>query len=467
MYIIHNSLKNIIRNKGRYFLIAILMIIMIVSITMSAMIQYTTNEIIKNYSERFGASVFFTPDLKKVINLPTDETGTIHIPELTTDQLVSFSKSDYLKSTLFTGSMHTFSGELQGLDQGGQENNQSGAFTPSTKDGTKIDRQSPNCVIIGYSDLSLMEEFMIGQREISSGQIFEKNNECIISEDFAKLNSLQVDDTINLYNVDNISVSLTLKITGIYIDATTAQPTGSTWAVNNRRNEILTSYDTVVANSTTGVYTEATFYLKTPEYSNLFEAEVREKGLPEIYNVNTDADSYNQVVKPVKGLEKVSLLLMLIVLSFGLAVLVLLSILLVHERKYEIGVLRAMGMEKFKVALGFITESIALIIVCMVIGFSIGIVIAEPISNTILNDQIKIAKESSPKIIDNYGDGVISNITNETMDYSNLTRINVRISPKIILLSITTALLLVLISNSAGIIYILKYEPMKILSERN
>lgn len=468
MYILINALKNIVRNKGRYILVAIIMILMIVSITVSTMIHYTTNEVIDNYSERFGASVYFTADLKKVIKLPTNAAGNIEVPEITTDQLVSFSNSDYLKSTLFTGSMHTFSDSLQGLDQGGQEIDQSGAFVPSNNEANhSLNRQIPNSVVIGYSDLSLMDDFMMEQREISSGRMFETINECVISEAFAKLNSLEIDDTITVYNVDNISQLLTLKITGIYTDTTTEQSSGSTWAVNNRRNEILTNYETMIANGTKGVYTEATFYLKNPEYASQFEAEVKDKGFPDIYNVNTDADSYNQVVKPVKGLSKVSLTLMLIVLCFGLAVLILLSILLIRERRYEIGVLRVMGMKKVRVALGLIIESITIILVCLIIGFSIGVVVAQPISNAILQDQINIAKMSEINNAINNGAGVITNESNDVRDYSKLTQIQVVISPKIIILSVGIALFLGLISNGASIIYILKYEPMQILSERN
>lgn len=466
MYIIVNALKNILRNKGRYIHVAIIMVLMLVSITVATMIHYTTKEVIDNYSERFGASVYFTQDLRKVIKLPTNDAGVIEIPELTTDLLILFSQSEYLKSTLFTGSMHTYGDTLQGIDQGGQENAQSGAFVPNETNNSES-RQIPNCIILGYSDISLMEEFKMGLREISSGRMFEKNDECVISEKFAKINSLELGDTISVFNVDNTDQSFELQITGIYADTTTEQPNGSTWAVNNRRNEILTSYDTMIANGTIGVYTEPTFYLKNPEYSMQFELEVKEKGLPDIYNVNTDADSYNQVVQPVKGLGKVSLTLMAIVLFFGLSVLVLLSIMMVRERRYEIGVLRAMGMKKSKVALGLIIESLTLIIVCLMIGFSIGKMVAQPVSNAILKDQLEIVQVSDLGTEDKYGEGIITNDTNDGRDYRKLAEVKVDISSENIILSSVIALFLGIVANSASILYILRYEPMDILMERS
>lgn len=466
IFIIKNALKNIVRNKARYIIVSTIIIIMIMTAVISSMIHFTTSSVINNYSKRFGVSIYFTPDLKKVINLPTTNDGTIIIPVVSTNQLIDFSNSDYLKTTLFTGSLHGYSDSLKGLDQGGQENSGQGAFVPSVDNNEiKIKRQVPNLVVIGYSDLSLLEEFQLGLREIHNGRIFKDTNECIVSEEFSKLNELELGDTIKVTNVDNQDQILTLHITGIYVDGTIAQPNGSNWAVNNRRNEILTNYDTISNIEAEGVYTEAVFYLKSPKYSKLFEEEVREKGLPDIYNVNTDAASYNQIVKPVEGLNKVTVIFSFLILFFGGTVIVLLSVLLVRERKYEIGVLRAMGMEKAKVALGLVIESFIIIIVCFVSGLLVGNIVAQPVADIILNDQVQIAKESRIQSNGDYGAGVISNEINNEVEYTELTNIVITNSFGSILFTLCLSVFLGFISSLAGVIYIMKYEPLKLLSQ--
>lgn len=465
MFLIRNAVKNIFRNKGRYLLVAMIMILMIVSAVISSMINVTTTSVIHNYSLRFGARVTFTPDLKKVIQLPTNEAGIIEVPEITTKQLMDFSNSDCLKSTLFTGTIQGYSDSLKGLDQGGQEANGLGGFLPSNENVVDVERKIPNLVVIGHSELSLMEEFQIGFREISKGNMYQKETECVISEELSKLNQLDVGDTITVTNVDSLEYTLTLIISGIYTDGTTAQSNGSSWAVNNRRNEILTSYDTMSKQGTEGVHTQAVFYLKSPGDAMQFEEEVREMGLPEIYNVNTDASSYNQIVKPVEGLNKVSILLSSIIFIFGGTVIVLLSVLLVRERKYEIGVLRAMGLEKKRVAYGFIMESLLVLILCFCIGVSIGTVAAQPVANIILEDQIQIAKESQFVAVGNYGEGVMTDESNQTIEYSELNNIEITNSVQSMALTISLAVVLGFISSAVGLIYIMRYEPLKLLTQ--
>ena len=121
MYLIGHALKNIVRNRGRYLLIGAVLIICLASITVSSMIHFTTEAVIDDYSDRFGASVFFTPDLRKLFTLmEPDENGMYHNPEITTEQYIAFSRSDAVKSTLFQGSRQTYSNRLIGLDQGGE-----------------------------------------------------------------------------------------------------------------------------------------------------------------------------------------------------------------------------------------------------------------------------------------------------------------------------------------------------------
>lgn len=56
-------------------------------------------------------------------------------------------------------------------------------------------------------------------------------------------------------------------------------------------------------------------------------------------------DSYNQIVGPVEGLSSVSSTFLIIVLIFGGISIAVISSIAIRERKYEIGVLRAMGMK--------------------------------------------------------------------------------------------------------------------------
>lgn len=468
MYLVVHALKNILRNKGRYLLIGTVLIICLVSVTVSSMIHFSTEAVIDDYSERFGASVYFTPDLRKLFTLmEPDENGMYHDPEITTEQYLAFSKSNVVKCTLFQGSRQTYSDKFTGLDQGGEEKDllsgANSAFISNSNDENHIKRQAPNTTVVGYSDESMMNDFVLGLRALDEGSFFKAPGECMVSRDFADLNGLKLGDRLELQDVNNTEVEiLPLTICGIYLDITTPQPNGSNWAVNNRRNEILTSFSTLEEHSTFGLYVTAVYYLKNPDMAAVFESFVRENGLHEVYNVNVDAKNYNQIVKPVESLKNVSTAFLAVILLVGCLILILLSILGVRERKYEIGVLRAMGMSKTKVALGIICESLCVIVLCLFIGLGVGSPIAQPVSNTIVKEQKIIVEENSQA---NYGN-IISSSESTIENTDSLLEVDIALTTESIAFTVIISLALGLLTNIAVISYITRYEPMKILSER-
>lgn len=65
--------------------------------------------------------------------------------------------------------------------------------------------------------------------------------------------------------------------------------------------------------------------------------------------MKTDESSLERMVEPVESLKSLSLTFLIIILILGAVIMLLLSVIAVRERKYEIGVLRAMDMKKKKI----------------------------------------------------------------------------------------------------------------------
>lgn len=477
MYILRNAAKNLLRNKGRNILIGIILLAMLSATAISMIINTTSEKIIEDYKTRFGAEVFINVDIDKLMSQNSGEMGDL--PEVTYEQKKSFSQSDYLKETLFTGSYAAYNDQLTGV---GQEETQSDENTQSENSyslSSTDEYYRSNLTLLGYSDTKQLTEFSEGARKITSGELFKSDNECIVSEEFAKLNKLSVGDSINVKDCDKNTdkIILTLKITGIYYDTTQATVNGIPASIAiNRRNEILTNMNTLISCrevlkqeglTPEFVNIESTYILKNPDLLDKFDAEVRTKGLSDMFAVTTDASTYNQIVKPVEGVAQTSTIFLILVLVIGSLVLVVLSTLTIRERKYEIGVLRAMGMKKSAVARGLIYETLLTISACLVIGLAIGSISAQPVSNIMLQNQIE-ASNAANSLQTNYGVAIDTidgggNTNNE----ETLTEMKVSLMPKAVLQIAAIALLLGVLSSAAGLLYILRYEPMKILSERN
>ena len=179
---------------------------------------------------------------------------------------------------------------------------------------------------------------------------------------------------------------------------------------------------------------ETVFYLHSPDLIYAFEAEIREKGLPNDWVVFRDEAGYRRMIAPIENLQDVSLTFLLVVLLFGAAIMVLLSVIAIRERKYEIGVLRAMGMKKKKVVLCLWVETIAITCVCFILGIIAGMALATPVSNALWT-----------------GYGQIS------VTLSGITALQI----------LGVSLLLATIAGAVSVGQITKYEPIKILMERN
>ena len=202
---------------------------------------------------------------------------------------------------------------------------------------------------------------------------------------------------------------------------------------------------------------DAVYYLKRPDMLAAFETELRSKGLPDDYAVRTDESAFDSVAGPVESLQNLALTFLIIVLVMGAVIMVLLSVIAIRERKYEIGVLRAMGMKKKKVALGLWTEIIAITCICFALGMGAGTVLSQPVSDAIMTGQAQSADTGSTSLADRLSG----------TDVSEPEKIDIAVSGVTALQILGISVLLASIAGIVSVSRITKCEPIKILMERN
>ena len=463
MYILSNAMKNLLRNKGRNILIAGITLAIIISAVVTLTISNAASKIIDDIRLDIGSKVDISVDL-------FSNYGQEKPRSLSMDEYVSYSESDYLQNTIFNVTMPAWSNTFFAVDD-----DEKGARTHEMEDGSGT-INFPTSSLVGNSNPDTMIEFMESERKIlPGGRMFESLNECIISENIANLNSVSVGDTIQIDSVFPPVKTYTLDVVGIYSDTTDEyeNPMYGSLSYINRRNEIIVSFETVMAvgwEDSYGLDMSTEYYLKNPDDLSKFEAEVRAKGLPDGYDVSINQDAYDKVSTPMSGLKGVATTFMIVILLLGGIVLVLISYLAIKERKYEVGVLRAMGMEKDKIALGIFSEAVMITALCLVIGLGIGSVSAQPIANSLLAQQVEAA-EKVAEADDGGGKFLMSGGQTQTSDnasgYKPVSDIRVNLSVDVIMQIIMIALALAALSGVVGIIRITKYEPLKILRERN
>ncbi len=468
MYIIQNAIKNLGRNKGRNILLGVIIFTLILISAISTTINATTDAIIDDYKTRFGSEVTIYENYEMISKMSNTERM---FKPITPEQYFEFGKSDLLKDVSYNATISAVAEGLKALDQ---EEDQGSNAMIFNSNGEEMKIVNPNVVVKGVTDLATNEDFMKGKRTVSQGVAFAGPNECLLSEAFAELNNLKVGDTIRLLSMyENDKMPHKLKVVGVYSDTTMVgveSPFKS--AFTNRGNEIIVDIQTAsnMEMMTTFGMISAKYVLKNPESIDTFEAELRAKGLKEYYNVVTDEAGYKKVVGPVEGLSKVSTTFLIAVLALGSVILILLSSLAIRERKYEIGVLRAMGMKKQFVAAGLVTEMMAITLLCLVIAIGFATVGSQPVADVLLETQIEALKDANTAISTGPGFSMAVSAAGPIGTISGLeplTNIEIALSLKAVLQIVAISILLAYVSSLVGIIYITKYEPMRILSERN
>jgi putative ABC transport system permease protein len=485
MYILQNALQNLLRNKGRNLMIGVIIFVIIVSTVTALMINNTAVGVINDYKTRFGSEVTLSADMQKLQEEARKNSngGPIAIkqPSIPPEQMLSFGESDYLQKSNYTAQTNTNCEQLKAIDE---EKGPGGGpmLSSDGPDGTtekSVGNQYYFKLLANQYD-----DFTKGLREIENGDFPQNENECMVSTELLENSGLEIGDTITVTgdlrsgstpeDETYTSISYTLKIVGTYLDATNEYSDGMRENANsNRRNEIFTTLDTLIKpmkDGFDGIQLEATYYLKNPDMLDAFTTEVKAKGLSDVFNVQTDESSYDKVVGPVEGLKGISIAFCIIVLAFGSIIIALLSSIAIRERKYEIGVLRAMGMKKGKVILGLWTEMLVITSLCLAIGLGVGLLVAQPVTNIMLEQQATAAENANSENNALPPGAILSGpggVQQGESDAEPLKNLDISLDMITLLEIIGIALLLSSLAALIATRKITKYEPIKILMERN
>lgn len=470
MYILNNSVKNLVRNKGRNITIMLIAIVTLTSVTLSFSIQTLSRLAIERYKNSFGVQAKIGCDWEKLEREhPPEEIkngdGSItmeqnfEVPMPNAEEYADYSDSQYVKNTLYFASCAVTSNSLkpvednlkQGVeitDIGGMSKNELmkffGAATETEleeivggrEELEKIMDTKNGCIgsLVGFTDLSLLEDFTTGKRKLEQGSFPEKNNECMLGSEFAKENNIKVGDIISVMgpSISMDKEELSLRVTGIYGDyfnAATATELGMDYG------DIFTTYDTLMNSGFHYIYlTDAIFILKNPEAAKLFEQELRNKGLNEYQLLEYSAEEYENNTKPLANIARIAEIFTLSASIIGAAILILISFINVRERKYEIGVLRSMGMKKSGIARGMIYEALIIMLVGFGVSILAGVALTKPVAAALLGD--------------------VANVK------ASLPAASVWICAGL-------AFVLSIASGVCAVFAVMRHEPMRILSERN
>ncbi|HOZ54477.1 MAG TPA: ABC transporter permease [Clostridia bacterium] len=518
MYILKNSIISIVRNKGRNILIGIIILVIACSSTVTLAIRNTANRLVKNYEESHDiiAKISFNrkglaQNFKGGADARKENIEAFNnIESITIDDIKNYGDSENLKGFYYmystslnsdsltkatdsfeyevenrqttTNSSSTTTGENNGTERFAGEgfrperrttinNNTTTVITKSKEIFQSSRNLTGDFTINGYSSYDAMTDFVNGTHKITEGEMITGFNvyECVISSELATLNQISVGDNIEFKNSNLSKKTYQFKVTGIYTDNSNTDDTQNMYS--NSVNSIITGSGVIELlvqdDSTLVTNITPSFIIKTKDNVEKFTEEVKQKGLNEYYAINTNIEQLDTATKSIKNVETFATTFLIITLIISAIVVVVINMINIRERKYEIGVFRTIGISKFKLTIQFIIELFIVSIIMLSIGTVCGSFLAKPVGNELLKTEIENVKVEEQEISTNFGKGPMNMNFNTNVQVEQINSINAVVDFYVVLELIGIGVFLVLLSSIASMISIQRFSPLTILKERS
>lgn len=516
MYILKNSFISIIRNKGRNLLIGMIILVIACASTVTLAIKNTAGRLVKNYEEAHDIIATISFDRKQLSeNFKGGEEARKenieafnNIEAVSLEDIKNYGNSEYLKgyyyinatslnsdsltkatdsyeyevedkqtttsssSTTTGGGKEWGRGPMPGGERHTITNNNTTTIITKTKETFQSARNlTGDFKLEGYSSYEAMTNFIEGNYGIIQGEMITDLNayECVISSELATLNEVTIGSTITLKNPNNADKTYEFKVTGIYKDNTSTDDTNSMYSPSV--NTIITGsgvIDLLVQDDETLVTNiTPSFLVKEEEAIEKFVEEVKQKGLNENYTINTNLEELQNATKSIKNVETFAITFLMITLIISSIVLLVINMINIRERKYEIGVFRTIGVSRFKLTMQFILELVVVSIMMLVVGAGCGSYLAKPVGNTLLQNEIEASQVEKQEVSNHFGKGSMDIQFNGNRQIEEIENMEAVVDFTVVMQLLAIGVLLTLISSLASMISILRFKPLTILKERS
>ncbi|MFT9373286.1 ABC transporter permease [Liquorilactobacillus hordei] len=472
MNFIKRAFLNIKEKKGRSILLLLVMSAILLFVLSGIIIQNAAKSAIATAKESSNATVTLTANREqafKNIRKSKSKSTTLSLPSVSIATAKKIAKSSYVKSYNVTNSttvnaksftaIKTSSSSQSGPSMGGNNKSQgsSGDITLSGVSSTSTVLSSSSAKLISGRGLTVSDA---------------NTNNVVIEKELAKDNSLKVGSTIKVKDTDD--KVRTLKVVGIYKASSTASSGGM--GQSDPGNTIYTSAQYVnKVKGTTGKAESVTFIMNNPAKASAFIKQAKKLISTSKFSLTTDDSTYQSLLTPLNNVKSFANKIVWLVTIAGTIILALIVILMIRERRYEIGVLLSMGEKRWKVISQFFTEMFVVLIFSTIIAVIGGGFVGNYMSKELVS-QSSSTTTSTMTVSSGQsqggtptqggmpnGGGATQQGQNTGSQQSSLSNLEVSVDLMSILELFGFGLVIILIAILAGTVNVLRLEPKKIL----
>ena len=204
-----------------------------------------------------------------------------------------------------------------------------------------------------------------------SGEAFDGESSkkvAVVGKAIAEKNDLKVGDTFEAYDTK-------LTVVGIYDAGTTFANNGVFVPLATLQN--LSDQDDSITSMTATV----------DSVDNLSSATTAiQKALGDDADVTNNQETTQNAIAPLESVSTIAMFSLIGALVAGSIIILLTMIMIVRERRREIGVMKAIGSSNVGIVSQFVIESVTLTACALVVGLGIGVAASTPVTNVLVSN---------------------------------------------------------------------------------
>ncbi|WP_239254038.1 ABC transporter permease [Listeria ilorinensis] len=417
MNFMKRALLSMKARKGRTILQLIIFTVVSVLILSGFTIQSAANKSAELARQELGGTVTLTVDREKQMQQQQEESSSssdsgdssttkeppkFESSPISIDSANDLAELNHVKSYNYYSSTQALADSFDPIESSGDSSStDSDSSTTENGEGMQMPEggggqmTNADLSVSGLLDSATSTDFDEGTSELVKGKAITSDNAddnvVLIEQTLADQNDLSVGDTISIKSSDE-STSVELKIIGIYETSSSGDDMAANFSFLNPYNKLyvpIAVANTLKGDDYTDTVDSAVYTMDDAANIDAFEKAAKNVSSVDWDTFKLDANDtlYQQMVGPIENVASFSQNVVYIVSIAGALILALLVMMQVRERKYEMGVLLAIGEKRSKLIAQFFTEILVVALISFVLaGFSSHFV-AQVAGNQLLSQQ--------------------------------------------------------------------------------
>lgn len=304
--------------------------------------------------------------------------------------------------------------------------------------------------IVGTTSPNLLNDVSGNIATLASGKFLNGNqdtNDAMVGTAMAVKNNLKVGSTFSAYNQ-------TLTVVGIYNSSNSGA--NDAIIVSLPTEERLSNQSGDVTGAVATVDSLDNLTLATNSIKNLLGSSA---------TVTSSVQQANQTVAPLNNVKSISLISLIGAIIAGAIIIFLVMIMIVRERRKEIGVLKAIGGSNLRIVFQFMSEAVTLTVLGALIGIVVGIIAGTPVTNTLVSSSSTATVQTG---VSRFGGGFSrprGGFLSRNLGgiHNTLSNIRTNIGWSILLYGLAAAVVIALVGSSLASILISRIRPAEVM----